>query len=468
MIYWESIVSTRSEDGPLMTGQSSDGSKDDPDLAQAPENIQMPQRFEQQALMSLTDFSAQFMHDHTNSSGSALSWFSLIEMYSTCLLTEDKDKLMAISGIAKVLQRQHNIHYLAGVWSDHLAIGLWWLNVGKGLQRPSCDRAPTWSWASWDGPVQFPLASSDLEYRSSCEFVSVEGGNDLWLNGAGAIKVRIKVLDATSSLHDNVIKIEGLRRRLFLENVPLWEQDNKGLWNTTSDPPLRLFNVSNAHVLWTFDDPEKERPHHPREDDSDYPTSPHESTVELDDLILDKLPRGLVQETNVSFCQSKSRRQALKSIFAGFLEKDTEIQSLQNPLPSQVSDGSEYEYSPYSYIRHQHEIIASGQFFMAMKKRAHQDVQKSWCVIDKLSEETLNLVIIHQQPLLFASVARFENFTSKSEGFHLVLLLTSSTLHGDAYRRVGVGVLRDSLLQSLQGSTPQSLLEFEERIITLV
>ncbi|KAF2092683.1 HET-domain-containing protein, partial [Rhizodiscina lignyota] len=86
---------------------------------------------------------------------SPLEWFQLVEMYSTCSLTREQDKLIAISGIAQVVSQGMCIPYLSGIWADRLAAGLMWLNVDGPLKKSQEYRASTWSWAAWDGPIQF-------------------------------------------------------------------------------------------------------------------------------------------------------------------------------------------------------------------------------------------------------------------------------------------------------------------------
>lgn len=93
--------------------------------------------------------------NHTQA-GTPFFWFGTIEYYASRDLTEDKDKLIAISGLAKHIQDNTGIGYYAGLWADCMADGLLWLTKGQRLKSPSAARAPSWSWASLDGPVQFP------------------------------------------------------------------------------------------------------------------------------------------------------------------------------------------------------------------------------------------------------------------------------------------------------------------------
>ncbi|KAJ3533791.1 hypothetical protein NM208_g7826 [Fusarium decemcellulare] len=70
-------------------------------------------------------------------------------------LTVPEDKLPAISGVASVFGSRRQDAYLAGLWEGDIQIGLLWHSENrKGLKRPSKFRAPSWSWAAYDGPIE--------------------------------------------------------------------------------------------------------------------------------------------------------------------------------------------------------------------------------------------------------------------------------------------------------------------------
>ncbi|KAE8450778.1 hypothetical protein EG329_005691 [Mollisiaceae sp. DMI_Dod_QoI] len=87
------------------------------------------------------------------------AWTQTVERYSSCQLTNDEDKLIAISGIAeryhKKLLERSQCRYLAGVWSGtHLISSLMWSPSPRGDSfRPNTYRAPSWSWASMQGRI---------------------------------------------------------------------------------------------------------------------------------------------------------------------------------------------------------------------------------------------------------------------------------------------------------------------------
>ncbi len=93
-----------------------------------------------------------------------LRWDTLVQEYSSCSLTfPEKDKLVALSGIAKAFGDPAD--YLAGLWPDNLGILLLW-QPSKGTTRHKSFIAPSWSWASMDGGVEFENIWDDGELDS--------------------------------------------------------------------------------------------------------------------------------------------------------------------------------------------------------------------------------------------------------------------------------------------------------------
>jgi hypothetical protein len=78
-------------------------------------------------------------------------------------MTKASDKLIALSGIAIESHRTRlspDDQYLAGLWKSQLPNTLLWVGGGQSWEgaattrsRPRSYRAPSWSWASIDGPI---------------------------------------------------------------------------------------------------------------------------------------------------------------------------------------------------------------------------------------------------------------------------------------------------------------------------
>ncbi|KAL6889084.1 heterokaryon incompatibility domain-containing protein [Trichoderma evansii] len=89
-------------------------------------------------------------------------WHMLVEDYTRLHLTFESDIFPAMSGIAKSFQQYTKSEYVAGMWEKSLLSDLAWYkentsdsSTEKWYQRPKVWRAPTWSWASALGPIQF-------------------------------------------------------------------------------------------------------------------------------------------------------------------------------------------------------------------------------------------------------------------------------------------------------------------------
>jgi len=89
----------------------------------------------------------------------------LIEDYSKCQMTYAKDKLIAFFGVAKseILTQRTSDQYIAGMWTSSLVYDLAWQRIYNGTPLPTALQspefhAPSWSWASFDGEVAFPVS----------------------------------------------------------------------------------------------------------------------------------------------------------------------------------------------------------------------------------------------------------------------------------------------------------------------
>jgi hypothetical protein len=89
------------------------------------------------------------------------AWSSLVSNYSACALTYEKDRLVALAGLARYLQPFIGCRYLAGLWETEFVSQLLWENAANST-RSTTYQAPSWSWASRPGQVNFP---SNHEYR---------------------------------------------------------------------------------------------------------------------------------------------------------------------------------------------------------------------------------------------------------------------------------------------------------------
>ncbi|KAF2670465.1 HET-domain-containing protein [Microthyrium microscopicum] len=87
------------------------------------------------------------------------TWYELVQSYSRRKLDKDSDKLPAVAGLANLFFDLLNDQYLAGLWKKDLAAGICWRKYQESLQEPAYYTAPSWSWASKIGPVDFTFTA---------------------------------------------------------------------------------------------------------------------------------------------------------------------------------------------------------------------------------------------------------------------------------------------------------------------
>lgn len=82
-------------------------------------------------------------------------WRHIVVDYTARELTDARDKLPAISGLAQVFQQVIQSPYIAGMWENQLPLSLLWVASGSQVRcAPELYIAPTFCWASTSSPVQ--------------------------------------------------------------------------------------------------------------------------------------------------------------------------------------------------------------------------------------------------------------------------------------------------------------------------
>jgi hypothetical protein len=163
------------------------------------------------------------------------TWMDVIEYYARGGLTKKKDKLPAISAVARKAYTVQKCDYLAGLWKNDLAYELGWMSdfgellseTPQGSHLKEWDnitqdwkphyvkvlyRAPTWSWASVDGPVTFPYNNDNIGTRNNHPLIGyigheIELNNDNDLYGeviGGYLTVKAQTIMVTLSELDSV------------------------------------------------------------------------------------------------------------------------------------------------------------------------------------------------------------------------------------------------------------------------
>lgn len=130
----------------------------------------------------------------------SISWARVVTVYSSRHLTRPSDRLPAIAGLAKQMCSEHLGRYLAGLWELELPGSLLWRCSNPGRRHPGFI-APSWSWASFDGEVDYRVSSSKEDEASATaillDAMCIPVGNDCFGEVSyGSITIDAPVISA--------------------------------------------------------------------------------------------------------------------------------------------------------------------------------------------------------------------------------------------------------------------------------
>ncbi|PVH79039.1 HET-domain-containing protein [Cadophora sp. DSE1049] len=165
-------------------------------------------------------------------------WEYIVSIYSRCDLTFEKDKLVALSGVARAMKVPMGCEYLAGMWRTELERNLLW-SVDNKFRRPREYRAPSWSWASVDGGINIPKRSSDakdeFEIDVLCVSTQKKSADEMGQVLGGALKVRGPLMTCFVQ-----------RTEDFEGNLPREYVDHYDPEIDSDDPPACFFRINGV------------------------------------------------------------------------------------------------------------------------------------------------------------------------------------------------------------------------------
>lgn len=133
-------------------------------------------------------------------------WFKVVEFYSTTSITHSKDKLIAISGLARHIHRRIRVPYYSGLWADRFLVQLLWFRGGCRFIWPVEPRAPSWSWAAVDGEIIYPLNVEKVSGEPNTRVLGLAAepmvrgaaiNRTSWLGGLGSPILQVKLRKMT-------------------------------------------------------------------------------------------------------------------------------------------------------------------------------------------------------------------------------------------------------------------------------
>jgi hypothetical protein len=152
-------------------------------------------------------------------------WNEIVMVYSGLHLSFGKDRLPALSGVAKqMLHSRKGDQYLAGMWKKSIVYDLCWRSWKGESRRPVSYRAPSWTWASLDGAFNFDTSikskSGEFEdFHAKCVQVVI---NPLGPDPTGEVASGYIILEAACR-KGILTKNQGL-----FYNSPQWCLDANG------------------------------------------------------------------------------------------------------------------------------------------------------------------------------------------------------------------------------------------------
>jgi hypothetical protein len=142
-------------------------------------------------------------------------WYELVSAYSRRAITHKKDRLIALSGLARTIQKSTKMKYIAGLWKNTLALDLLWTPSITPSSKPQEYIAPSWSWASIDNGVVSLLASyskavgiglgTSMHIEIYIDFVDIS----VAISGE-------QTFDPASLIDTGYLKISGMTRKAIL------------------------------------------------------------------------------------------------------------------------------------------------------------------------------------------------------------------------------------------------------------
>jgi hypothetical protein len=184
------------------------------------------------------------------------AWHASVVDYSRMILTRPDDIFPAISGIAKSVQVATGWTYIAGLWKEHLVVGLTWR-----VERPDCGvrcepwRAPSFSWASnMARPGSVERCSISYEPMVVLKW-GLDVNNSAWRTDPYATVVETACesagSDSTGQLKSAFIVLRGTLVEAVLSSL------ETGDWKITPVGQAPL-SVSRFSMDFDFDDTESD------------------------------------------------------------------------------------------------------------------------------------------------------------------------------------------------------------------
>jgi len=175
----------------------------------------------------------------------AETWYHCVSEFTTRRLTRPSDKLPAMGGLANMFCQPELGRYIAGLWERDLFRGLAWMRVqpgertreqyrsyiatkakrnleGGSYEPPLEYRAPSWSWASVNGPVEVSYPMFYAPNRGASENMQYEVQH--WETNFAPRLLNSRLLHSTTDIYLDTLKgsfieLHGYYRKLWMSKT---------------------------------------------------------------------------------------------------------------------------------------------------------------------------------------------------------------------------------------------------------
>jgi hypothetical protein len=178
-----------------------------------------------------------------------LQWQKMVEGFTWLQLSYEEDRLPAFSGLAQQYRNRLKSEYLAGLWRENLhADVLWHAYPERGRQRqryytkkPVKWRAPSWSWASVEGPIWFAMNHHISEAKPGAESVTC------WVEFVSA-ECAPSSLDPTGAVAKGRLVVKGGGRPALLNHKEVFSGRHTRHFSVEQHNGLSFTILSNFTV----------------------------------------------------------------------------------------------------------------------------------------------------------------------------------------------------------------------------
>jgi hypothetical protein len=130
--------------------------------------------------------------------GSLLGWGSIVSRFTQRQITNDADRLPAISGVASTMKPSTPDDYLFGLWKPSLLSDMLWRTIGgKDSRRNHSQYAPSWSWASVTSRVELDELCEMPFFSEVLDIEAVKTTKNPYGPGTGTLTLRGPIIKST-------------------------------------------------------------------------------------------------------------------------------------------------------------------------------------------------------------------------------------------------------------------------------